>query len=57
MERVDYEKLVIRELLNSYDSKELNITPWYQRRSVWTRPQKAYLINILFEKTGANIIY
>lgn len=57
MERVDYEKMVIRELLNSYDSKELNITPWYQRRSVWTRPQKAYLINTLFEKKPVPTLY
>ncbi len=57
MERVDYEKLIISELLNSYDSKELNITPWYQRRSVWTRPQKAYLINTLFEKNPVPTLY
>jgi len=57
MERVDYEKFVIRELLNSYDSKELNITPWYQRRSVWTRPQKAYLINTLFENKPMPTLY
>jgi hypothetical protein len=57
MERVDYEKLVIHELLTSYDSKELNITPWYQRRSVWTRPQKAYLINTLFEGKPMPTLY
>jgi hypothetical protein len=57
MDRVDYEKIVIRELLASYDSKELNITPWYQRRSVWTRPQKAYLINTLFEGKPMPTLY
>jgi len=57
MDRVDYEKIVIRELLASYDSKELNITPWYQRRSVWTRPQKAYLVNTLFEGKPMPTLY
>jgi hypothetical protein len=57
MDRVDYEKIVIRELLASHDSKELNITPWYQRRSVWTRPQKAYLINTLFEGKPMPTLY
>lgn len=57
MERVDYEKVVIKEMLNSYDSKELNIRPWYQRRSVWTRPQKAYLINSLFEQKPVPSLY
>ncbi len=57
MERVDYQKLTIRELLTSYDSKELNITPWYQRRSVWTRPQKAYLINTLLENKPVPTLY
>ena len=57
MDRVDYEKFVIRELLNSYNLKELNITPWYQRRSVWTRAQKAYLINSLFEQKPVPSLY
>ena len=57
MERVDYEKMVIKELLNSYDRRELNLTPWYQRRSVWTRPQKAYLINSLFEQKPIPSLY
>ena len=57
MERVDYEKMVIKELLDSYDSKGLNINPWYQRRSVWTRPQKAYLNNSIFEHKPIPSIY
>jgi len=50
MKRVDYEKVVIKELLDDYERKELDINPWYQRRSVWTRPQKAYLINSILEQ-------
>lgn len=50
MERVDYERLVIQDLINLDKSGELDLKPWYQRRSVWTRPQKAYLINTLFEQ-------
>ena len=50
MDRVDYQPLVIQDLLNLHKANELNLNPWYQRRSVWTRPQKAYLINSLFEQ-------
>ena len=57
MERVDYEKVVVTEILKSYDLKELNIRPWYQRRSVWTPPQKAYLINSIFEQKPVPSIY
>lgn len=57
MDRVDYERTVIKEILASYDSKILNIRPWYQRRSVWTRPQKAYLINSLFEQKPVPSLY
>jgi hypothetical protein len=49
MDRVDYQPLVIQDLVNLHNSNELDLNPWYQRRSVWTRPQKAYLINTLFE--------
>lgn len=48
MERVDYESLVIQDLETFFKRGELNLTPWYQRRSVWTPPQKSYLINTLF---------
>jgi len=50
MERVDYESLVISDLLSFYSAKQLDINPWYQRRSVWSTPQKAYLINTIFER-------
>jgi len=50
MERVDYQPLVIQDLINLNKSGELDLNPWYQRRSVWTPPQKAYLINTLFEQ-------
>ena len=39
MERVDYESLIIQDLLNFYDDRSLNIEPWYQRRSVGSGPQ------------------
>jgi hypothetical protein len=35
MERVDYESLIISDLLGFYNGKTLNLNPWYQRRSVW----------------------
>ena len=57
MDRVDYEKLIIQDIINFENAGELNITPWYQRRSVWTRPQKAYLINTLFEHKPVPSLY
>ncbi len=57
MDRVDYESVNIQELLESYDRGDLNITPWYQRRSVWTDPQKSYLINTLHESMPVPSIY
>ena len=57
MERVDYESLIVNDLLGSHLRKELDINPWYQRRSVWTRPQKSYLINTLHENKPIPTIY
>jgi hypothetical protein len=57
MERVDYQPLIIQDLLNDADDEKLNLNPWYQRRSVWTIPQKAYLINTLFERKPVPSIY
>ncbi len=57
MERVDYESIVIQELINLDRREELDKDPWYQRRSVWNRPQKAYLINSVFEKKPIPTIY
>jgi hypothetical protein len=57
MDRVDYESISVQEILESFDRGDLNITPWYQRRSVWTKPQKAYLINTLHESMPVPSIY
>jgi uncharacterized protein with ParB-like and HNH nuclease domain len=57
MDRVEYEKLIVQELLNFNNNKELDLNPWYQRRSVWTTPQKAYLINTIFEKKPIPSLY
>lgn len=57
MERVDYESMVIQELLNAHDREELNVSPWYQRRAVWTNAHKSYLINSIFETMPVPTIY
>ena len=57
MDRVDYQSLIIQDLLNDNRDNKLNLSPWYQRRSVWTRPQKAYLINTLFERKPIPALY
>ena len=57
MDRVDYQSLVIQDILNLEDKGELNTTPWYQRRSVWNTGQKSYLINTLFEKKPIPALY
>jgi hypothetical protein len=57
MERVDYESLIIQDLLNFHNNESLDISPWYQRRSVWSVPQKAYLINTIFEKKPVPSVY
>ena len=57
MERVDYESLIIQDLINLWRREELDIAPWYQRRSVWAKPQKAYLINSVFEAMPIPTIY
>ena len=49
MERVDYQSLVIQDVINLEKQGELNLNPWYQRRSVWKDSQKSYLINTLFD--------
>src|SRR5690606_20308066 len=36
---------------------ELNINPWYQRRAVWTGPQKSYLINTIHERKPVPTMY
>ena len=57
MERVDYQSLLVQDILNLAKSGELNYSPWYQRRSVWTTPQKSYLINTLIEQKPIPAIY
>lgn len=57
MERVNYESMVVQELLNAHDREELDISPWYQRRAVWTPSHKSYLVNSIFEKMPVPTIY
>lgn len=57
MERVDYQSLIIQDLVNLEKKDELNLNPWYQRRSVWNDSQKSYLINTLFERKPIPAIY
>ena len=57
MDRVDYESLIVQDLLNFHRDKSLNISPWYQRRSVWSEPQKAYLVNTIFEQKPVPSLY
>ncbi|MFO0795730.1 MAG: DUF262 domain-containing protein [Candidatus Brocadiaceae bacterium] len=57
MDRVEYQSLVIQDIVNLEKKSELNLTPWYQRRSVWTDIQKSYLINTLIEKKPIPAVY
>jgi hypothetical protein len=57
MDRVNYESLIIQDIQGMAIRKELDLNPWYQRREVWTRPQKAYLINTIFEQKPVPTIY
>lgn len=57
MDRVDYESSVIQDYYNFHKSGELNLNPWYQRRSVWTQAQQAYLVNTLFENKPVPTLY
>lgn len=57
MDRVDYQPLIVQDLINWDQHDELNLSPWYQRRSVWTAPQKSYLLNTLFEQKPVPTLY
>ena len=57
MDRVDYQSLIVQDLLNDHKDGKLNLNPWYQRRSVWTAAQKSYLINTLFQRKPIPAIY
>jgi hypothetical protein len=57
MDRVDYQPIIVQDLINWHSNDELDLSPWYQRRSVWTGPQKGYLINTLFEQKPVPTLY
>jgi hypothetical protein len=57
MDRVDYQSLVVQDLVNLKKAEELDISPWYQRRSVWNTNQRSYLINTLLEKKPIPALY
>lgn len=57
MDRVDYQSLIVQDLINDHSEGKLNLTPWYQRRSVWSRTQKSYLINTLLERKPMPALY
>lgn len=57
MDRIEYQTTIIQDILNDAKEGKINLTPWYQRRSVWTRPQKAYLLNTIFEKKPVPSLY
>jgi hypothetical protein len=57
MDRVDYQSLVVQDLINLEKKGELDTNPWYQRRSVWTNSQKSYLINTIFQKKPIPSLY
>lgn len=57
MDRVDYQTIVIQDLINLNKRDELDLNPWYQRRSVWSPAQKSYLINSLLEQKPIPAIY
>jgi hypothetical protein len=57
MDRVDYQTLIIQDLINLHKADEIDLSPWYQRRSVWNPAQKSYLINTLFEQKPIPALY
>jgi hypothetical protein len=57
MDRVDYQSMIVQDLINDQRYEKLELNPWYQRRSVWNRSQKAYLINTLFERKPIPALY
>ncbi len=57
MERTEYQSVVIQDIINLHKAGDLNITPWYQRRSCWNSSQKSYLINTLLEQKPMPAIY
>lgn len=57
MDRVDYQSLIVQDIVNLEKAGELNLRPWYQRRSTWTSSQQSYLINTIFERKPIPAIY
>lgn len=57
MDRVEYQSIIIQDLVNLNKSSEIDLAPWYQRRSVWSNPQKSYLINTLLEQKPIPAVY
>lgn len=57
MDRVDYQPIIIQDVINLNKREELNLRPWYQRRIVWTPQQQAYLINTIHEQKPVPSIY
>ena len=57
MDRVDYQSLLVQDLVTWQKNDEIELSPWYQRRAVWSVPQKAYLINTLFEQKPVPTLY
>ena len=57
MDRVQYESIVIQDLINLYKDQALDLSPWYQRRAVWSKTQKAYLVNTLHEQKPVPALY
>lgn len=57
MDRVDYQSLIIQDILNLHSKQELDTNPWFQRRSVWKTSQKSYLVNTLLERKPIPAIY
>lgn len=57
MDRVDYQSMIVQDLVNDQRDRKLDLNPWYQRRSVWNRSQKSYLINTLFERKPIPALY
>lgn len=57
MDRVDYQTIIIQDVVNLDRRTELNLRPWYQRRVVWTTQQQSYLINTIHEQKPIPSIY
>lgn len=57
MDRVDYQPIIIQDIINLNKRQELDLRPWYQRRVVWTPQQQSYLINTMLEQKPVPSIY